>query len=741
MRPLPTTLAALFALLPALARAQGVRTGEVNVRSGPTLSGTQTTGTGLNTGVAPGLGTNDLSVNTGVTTINTAAQTAVNPSAAAMQAQNGGAAGIRSQNAGTLSQAQALAAKNGAVALDAQGRPLAQKTAAKTATAAQTSAMIQTTAVTSPSGSGLSSTVGEIKKAEKLDADAPSEGLGVSSALKKVFDASLAVKTLAPGLAGPGSVAGKTQRAAERVAQTAAIAEQAQPHDAADLYKAAVEAAKEGEAQKALSPEAARQAASTVMSYARARAQSALPELATAAYKAAASGASGARELARALKGLDKWESLLGAPGKPLIKNAAMLKADVKRFQESASAKAGAADAPNIRFTQEGGSYLAQLPRAAVVALPASLAADMELKEDPAAALSSNWLEDVLVAHGSNPGANPGVLFDVARKGAKRGLASVPAAVLSTANLAVRSWFSAAWQFLKRAVMTLLGRADAAASLRRAPTAEEQAVAASVPGAVALDLSRFNAPYLEAQRLLGESAPTPATAKAASAAARKLAEAHASVTGDSSGLSTLEKLAARLAAEERPSSVDLRLLAFWVERMHASAMGAVLSPLAKSGKAAVFFDLTPGSGMVGVVSSSLDAEGLARAGFDVRGGNAAVFGPGGSREELAAALELASGKKAATPKSAPAALDKALAFAKSRPSDAEAVAAQIQADMAGSQGLTFAPVGRVEAEGGALSVSRAVRKKGRSSEELYLLIQTATGRVFGFKSPALVPAR
>lgn len=703
------------------------RTGDAAV-SGPVVTGPNVNTTpSVGTSLSPNINVNtgvDLNVNTGVSPT----QGAMTATSQASRAMNGGAlhatqTGPAATNLSAQARSQNAASRN--------QRGATQPNASHPNALHDPTAIVPDQKTAAPTGTSIDATSVQLRKAQQEDAAAPSgDGAAVSAALKKVFDASVVGKALG----GPGAVAGKVQVASERIEQTASVAEQAAPQDAADLYKAAVDAAHDAARQNVLSEGAARKAVDTVMSFARRRAASALPQLASAAYGAAALGGAGAREMARALKGLDRWEALLGKPGQPLVANAKLLKADVARVHEEASRPGAKVEAPTVHFAKQGESFLAQLPTASIAKLPESLAAGFELKTDPTAPLSSSWLDDVLVEHARNPAADPSVLFEVGRRGAKR---AVVAAAASAAQLSLRALVARFWFWLKSIAASLLGRGDALSVVRRAPTQAERAAVGDAPGSVALDLARFNAPYLEAQRLLGDAVPTAASAKAALAAARRLAEAHNKATGDSSGASSLEKLERRVLAEDRPSSTDLRLLSFWVERLHASSMGAVLSPLAQRAgeKPVVFFDLTPGAGMVGVVGKSLDAEALSHAGFDVRGA-AAVYGPGGSAAELSAALDAALGRRKTPPSGGePAALGAAVSFAQSKPHEAEAAGAAIQSDLA-TGSLTFLTVGRVPYEGGALTVSRAVRATKGGHEELYLMAQPSTGRVFGFKAPA-----
>jgi len=281
---------------------------------------------------------------------------------------------------------------------------------------------------------GASSGVGEARRLEAAGGD----GLAVHRALDKIFDAS------APVARSPGLVAGRVQGVREAVAQKVSIANTASPADAPDLYKDAVKTAKD-----ALPAGLADGVARVVRGFALRKAEISLPDLAAATYEAASAGS--AKETRRLLSAFDKWESLLGAPGRPLVKNLSVLKSDVASFLEPKTSVGRSA--PHVWFERSGASWTARIPgvageASAEVAKVPSLAAGFAvaaLPSGPEVALAETYR-----AFASDPRASTGAGL-VYR--ARRMLgSSVPSAALS----AGRFWLRAALEAVLRRIVSLI---------------------------------------------------------------------------------------------------------------------------------------------------------------------------------------------------------------------------------------------------------------------------------------------
>ncbi len=145
--------------------------------------------------------------------------------------------------------------------------------------------------------------------------------------LDRAFDAALGGAALRAA-----GVAARAQDARGAIAQKVVIANTASPADAPSLYQDAIQTAKD-----ALPAPAAAGIAKVVRSFAARKADVSLGDLAVAAFAAAAGGSSA--ETGHQLSAFDKWESLLGMPGRPLISNAAELKERGDRASEELSGR------------------------------------------------------------------------------------------------------------------------------------------------------------------------------------------------------------------------------------------------------------------------------------------------------------------------------------------------------------------------------------------------------------------
>ena len=280
-------------------------------------------------------------------------------------------------------------------------------------------------------GSSLNGAARKITEAGAVEA-AGGDGMSVSHALDKVFDAQTA--RAASHAAAPG-VAGRAQGAREAIAQKVGIANTSSPADAPSLYQDAIKTAKD-----ALPAPVAEAVAQVVRGFASHKADASMDELAHSAYRAAAAAA--APETGRALAAFDKWETLLGAPGKPLISNAAALKSDVKATLEKAQA-GGAPSVPHVWFAKKDGSLVAVLPGSGVAPIP-SLAAAFAIA--PSALAPETALSAAYRQFAADPRASTGAGL-VYR--ARRTLgAAVPSAALSAARFWLRAAFESAWRRL-----------------------------------------------------------------------------------------------------------------------------------------------------------------------------------------------------------------------------------------------------------------------------------------------------
>lgn len=341
------------------------------------------------------------------------------------------------------------------------------------------------------------------------------EGLSVRQALDRAYDASLKGGDVK---AAPNGVAGRFQSTKEHLAEMLSIANTAPPANSPELYEAVK---KKAEAE--LPPSVAAAIAKTVRGFASHKADLSLTELAQAAFGAAASGQ--ASETTRLVKALDKWESLLGAPGAPLISNGAALKAAVTAALEAA--KAGEKKSPpRVYLEKKGASYSAVLPGVAgassVAKVPAGLSLSFALKpetalESPFASAYRGFLQ--------KPGA--GAVYR-ARK-------ALGDSVASAAFSATTYWLKALLARIRLFLRSLLpGRSiPSVASAENMPKLKAAAKAWTDAAVLGDAASRAaSAPRL-----------TVAKARGAFALALKSAAAHEVLTGESGAVATVEKLA------------------------------------------------------------------------------------------------------------------------------------------------------------------------------------------------------
>ncbi|NNN04754.1 MAG: hypothetical protein HKL90_02520 [Elusimicrobia bacterium] len=537
----PRTRAALAFLLaasPAAAQTGAAAdAASANGVSAPTVTISPAAGVGGGTALAPTL-TNGL---TGAASATSASLSAAPAGAAA--AAPGAAA------PGAAAPARAAAQASAAAPAEDMPTPSAAEGAspvAATPSAAPSRAVGAPTAAETSAGAshGLTGAAGRVSGAAAVQA-AGGDALSVSDALGRVFDAQTAAPALHGADAGSragqgrgGATAGNGQSVRGRIAQEVSIANTASPADAPGLYQDAIETARD-----ALPAATAASVAAVVRGFAARKVESSLGGLAAAAYRAAVGGS--AKETSRLLSAFDQWETVLGAPGRPLVANADALKSDVRRFlpasdsaaddAASAAAPAATGSIPHVWFRRQGASYVAVLPAASRVApVPSALALGFALVQAPALILP---VDSAYRSFYAAPGASSGASV-VYR--ARRALGSgVPAAALAAARFWLRSLIAS----LRRRLAELfapsydLSRADGRAALKRdallARTARTAAAAA--------------------RRALAVERPSVGADRAAFAAAKRAAAAFGRLDGvDASG--DLASLSAAFEAATAGSS-------------------------------------------------------------------------------------------------------------------------------------------------------------------------------------------
>jgi len=342
------------------------------------------------------------------------------------------------------------------------------------------------------------------------------DGVSVRQALDRAYDSS----ARAGDIGGGAGVAGKFFTAREKVAGLVGVANNSAPADAPGLYGSAIKTAEE-----TLPAAAAAAVTKAVLSFAARKADISLSELAQAAYVAATAGHSA--EARRLVKSLDKWEELLGAPGRPLISNGDKLKAGVESALASTSRASGATpSAPRVWVVKRGGSYVAALPGTSVEKVP-GLAASFALKLEK---LSMTPMADAYRSFAAKPGLRSAI-------GARVALGeSVPAATLSTGWLWLKHMAARAWNAL---LALMPGRglpsvANAGTLPRLRDAAKAWRDAASLGEAAA--------------RAAGAPRLTVSRARGAFALALRSAAAHEVLTGEAGALARVESLSAEFEA-------------------------------------------------------------------------------------------------------------------------------------------------------------------------------------------------
>jgi hypothetical protein len=446
-------------------------------------------------------------------------------------------------------------------------------------------------AASANAGAALNGAARKLSEA-RLAESAGGDNLSVSRALDLTFDAALAGSGAAALHSG---VAGRAQDIRGSIAQKVTIANSASPADAPSLYQDAIQTAKD-----ALPAPTAVGVAKVVRRFAARKADVSLGDLAAAAYQAAAGGS--ASETGRLLSAFDKWESLLGAPGRPLISNGAALKTGVEGLLKSAAA-GGAHSAPHVWFAKKDGAYTAVLPGPGVAPVPA-LAAAFALA--PSALAPETALSDAYRAFSSDPRSSTGAGL-VYR--ARRALgASVPAAAASASRFWLRAALESFWRrvvaFFKGAATYQLSQKAGQDALRR-----DAALAATARGEAA-----------STRRLISNARLSVSGARAAFAALARSAEAYRALTGDGAGSAEVESL--RRGFESAAAERGLRAgdmlspgldelvsgpLAFWSERLEAAASGVVDARFRSARGAAEFVNLGSERGPGAVAAAELKA--------------------------------------------------------------------------------------------------------------------------------------
>lgn len=266
------------------------------------------------------------------------------------------------------------------------------------------------------------------------------DGLNERAVLDKTFDSMRGGAALA-GRSGASrnEVAGQLQSLRGYTDQALDLARQAPPADAPAHYQSLL-----GKLKDALTPSAFKSMEKAIKGIAAVKADPALNELAGEAYRAAAAGQK--KEVARLLKGFDSWESLLGAPGRPLVANGATLQADVRRRLDAAVAGSGsAAPQRTFWFERRGDRYVASLPGSALERLSPSLALGFALKPSAIPSLGEG-LDAAWRAYAANPTVTRG-FAEVFRGRRERG--SWLSAVAAATGFSLRSLLYRAWLFVR----------------------------------------------------------------------------------------------------------------------------------------------------------------------------------------------------------------------------------------------------------------------------------------------------
>lgn len=391
----------------------------------------------------------------------------------------------------------------------------------------------------------------EIGRELEMSKQAESKGSegAVSASLDKVFDS--AARSGGISLPGAGSVAGKATELKQKVKQFVSVANTAAPRDAPGLYRQAIETAEKG-----MTPAAAAQVKEAVLASAAQKARLSLGTLANAAYQAAFNDSP--KELEKELKGLEKWEDLLGAPGRPLVNNMQRLVGDVRRVAERRPETA-----PRIHFRPgRAGGYDAVLPLSSVAPVPGKLI-DAPFESQPrelALASPDAVVETALVELKRGGGA--GALYRAQRKLG----ASVPMAAVG----AGRYWLLTLYNGIVDAVLALFGRGPLSLARGGATVTSGEVTAAQLESftlygrladaetALSWKLSKPGIAWAEARGLLAE--------------AKAVAELHARISGDRNGLRAVESLSSRLERRRELPDADALALARWLGRLRDDAL-------------------------------------------------------------------------------------------------------------------------------------------------------------------------
>jgi hypothetical protein len=455
---------------------------------------------------------------------------------------------------------------------------------------------------------GTARKISEARLSESAGGDA------VSIALDRAFDAATGAAALHGGvsvlpqgarggvafaarvldLAFGAAIGDSTLRAAlsaraqaARIPQDIAFANSAPAANAPSFYRAVMKTAKD--VLPSPGPEVV---AKVVRSFAARKAAVSLGELADSAFKAAAGGS--APEVKRLAGALDEWESLLGAPGHPLIANKSALEDSVTQLLQSAAA-GGSRSAPHAWFAEKDGVYTAVLPGAGVPRLPAALAAAFAIA--PSALAPETLVSGAYRAFAADPRASTGarVIYHARRELG----ASVPSAALS----ASRFWLRAALESLRRRLVAffrgpetyLLAQTSGQDALRRDATLAETARGEAAA----------------ARRLLSNVRLTVAGTRAAFAALGRSADAYRTLTGEGDvgasvealrrsfesnaamrGLGASDELPAGLAElVSGPGAID-----YWARRLEEAASGTVDGRFWRARGAAEFVNLGAADG-------------------------------------------------------------------------------------------------------------------------------------------------
>jgi len=341
------------------------------------------------------------------------------------------------------------------------------------------------------------------------------DGISVRQALDRAYDSSARPGDIGGGAAS--GVAGRFSGAREKIASFVGVANNAAPADAPGLYRSAIKTAEEN-----LPAAAAAAVTKAVLGIAGRKADISLSELAQAAYTAATAG--DAKESRRLVKSLDKWEELLGAPGRPLISNGDRLKAGVESTLAGASKIAGSnPSAPRVWVVKRGGSFVAALPGSTVAKVP-GLAARFAFNIPYALSLSP--MADAYRAFAAKPGLRAAI-------GARVSLGeSVPSAVLGTGWLWLKHLVARAWNSL---LSLLPGR-----------SLPSTATAANLPRLRDAAKAWRDAVNLgdAASRAADEPRPTVSRARGAFTTALRAAAAHENLTGEAGAVARITSLSA-----------------------------------------------------------------------------------------------------------------------------------------------------------------------------------------------------